>query len=192
MSDLPAILALDQSLEATGFALFADGKVAMHGSWHLCDGARNRALGFRELFTRLDSLHRGRGFAQIVHEAPAFGAVNKGSDQLVGSIGLIAVIELFAESRRLPAPRAHAPISWRTSWFRKAERKAIAAKPQRLRDWKRPALERAEQYGFDVVSHDEAEAIAILHHDLIRSGIQPPWVEPSRNLEMLHERKLAF
>lgn len=186
MSDLPAILALDQSLESTGFALFADGAIVMSGSWHLCDGAKNRSIGFRELFTRLDKLHKGRGFTEIVHEAPAFGAVNKGADQLVGAIGMIAIIELFAQSRGLPAPRSHAPISWRTSWFRKIERKAIAAKPQRLRDWKRPALLRARQYGFDPKSHDEAEAIAILHHDLIRSGIEPPWIGEGRNLEAIY------
>lgn len=185
MIDRP-ILVLDQSLENTGFALFADNALAMSGSWHLADGAKNRSIGFVELFRKLGGMHKGHGIGHIVHEAPAFGTVNKGANQLVAAAGLVAVIELFSKSRGLPDPISYSPRSWRTSWFMKVERKAIAAKPQRSRDWKRPALERARQYGFDPVSHDEAEAIAILHHHLIVSGVQPPWTDGGKVVEPLY------
>lgn len=174
-------LYLDQSHENTGFVLFVDNAVLISGAWHLADGAKQRAIGFRELFTRLDAIHKGHKITQIVHESPVFGAVNKGSDQLVATSGLVAVIELFSHSRGLPAPRAYGPTSWRTSFFTKEERRAFKAR--RVKDWKHWATLRARQYGFDPASHDEAEAIGICHHDLLRSGIMPPWIAAGRNLE---------
>ena len=179
------ILYLDQSLERTGFALFVEGQDLITGSWPLCDGAKARALGFRELFTKLDSMTKGHGIRQIVHESPVFGAVNKGGDQLIGSAGLVAVIELFAHSRGMPNPRSYGPSTWRKSWFTTSERRIIRAKPKNVRDWKHPAVLRARQYGFDPNSHDEAEAIGIAHHDLIRQGIKPYWQNQSLELESI-------
>lgn len=184
MFDQP-ILALDQSLERTGFALFDGHKVAISGSWPLCDGAKHRDLGFRELWHRMDAIHKGHRIGQIIHEGPVFGAANKGEDHLIGSIGLIAVIELFCISRGLPKPRSHSPSSWRVSWFTKSERKIIRAKSQKLRDWKHPAILRARQYGFDPSSHDEAEAIGILDHDLLKQRIMPPWRSATMELESI-------
>lgn len=178
-------LYLDQSLERTGFALFVEGRDLVSGSWPLCEGARHRELGFRELWHRLDAMHKGHGFRQIVHEAPVFGAANQGEDHLIGAIGLIAIIELFCISRGLPKPRSYGPSSWRTSFFTKTERKLIRAKPQKLRDWKRPAILRARQYGFDPSSHDEAEAIGICDHDLLKMRITPPWRSAILELESI-------
>lgn len=168
------ILALDQSLSSTGWCLYAEGEDPVSGSWPLASSAKKRAEGFRELWGHLDKMHKLHGFAELVHERPSFGAVNQGEDQLIGAVGLIGVIELFCCARSIEI-RSHSVQSWRTTWFLKHERKAIAAKPQKVRDWKRPALERAEQYGFAVASHDEAEAIAILDHDLLTRRITPPW-----------------
>lgn len=175
MPDQP-ILALDQSLSSTGFALLKAGSVILSGSWRLCDGAKNRSLGFRELWGKLDAMHKGHRLDRIVHERPSFGAVNQGEDQLIGAIGLIAVIELFAESRGIPIS-SYAVQQWRGTFFTKSERKAIAAKPQKVRDWKRPAIMRACQLGFDPATHDQAEAIAILDHHLLTNKIMPQWRE---------------
>lgn len=168
------ILSIDQSLSSTGFALLKAGSVIRSGSWRLCDGAKNRSLGFRELFGRISATHQEFGLDRIVHERPSFGAVNQGEDQLIGAIGLIAIIELFAESRGIPLS-SYAVQQWRGTFFTKAERKAIAAKPQKVRDWKRPAIERARQLGFDPTTHDQAEAFAILDHHLLASKITPEW-----------------
>lgn len=168
------ILSLDQSLSSTGFVLLKAGSAILSGSWPLCDGAKNRALGFRELWGKLDAMHKGHGLDRILHERPSFGAANQGEDQLIGAIGMVAVIELFACSRSIPID-AYSVQSWRSTFFTKAERKAIAAKPSRVRDWKRPAVERARQLGFDPITHDEAEAIAIADHHLLKHKITPAW-----------------
>jgi hypothetical protein len=172
-----SLLVLDQSLSSTGFALW-DGSDVVSGIWPLCDGIESRAQGFRELFHRLDALHKGRGLAQIVHEEPVMGAVNKGAGQIIAAVGLVPIIELFAISRGLPSPISYAPQSWRASFFTKAERKAIRGK-----DWKRPAVERARQLGFDPVSADEAEAIAILDHHLLKLKITPHWRQGAAMLD---------
>lgn len=171
-----ATLCLDQSLSSTGFALLKPGGAILSGSWPLCEGPASRALGFRELWSKLDAMHKGNGLCQIVHERPSFGAANHGEDQLIGAIGMIAIIELFATSRGIPVT-AYSVQSWRTTFFTKSERKSIAAKPARLRDWKRPAILRARQYGFDPVTHDEAEAIGIADHHLLKNKITPSWRE---------------
>lgn len=118
----------------------------------------------------LDNMHKDHGLAEIVHEEPALGAVNKGAQQIGAAMGLVAIIELFACSRGLPEPIGYPPQSWRGTWFSKAERAAIRGK-----DWKRPAIERARQLGFDPLTGDEAEAVAILDHHLHKRRITPPW-----------------
>lgn len=165
-----SLLVLDQSLSSTGFALWDGSAVVMSGAWPLCDGIDNRAQGFRQLWQHLDAMHKGRGLAQIVHEEPVMGAVNKGAGQIIAAVGLVPIIELFAISRGLPSPVSYAPQSWRSSFFTKAERKAIRGK-----DWKRPAVERCRQLGFDPIDHNEAEAIAILDHHLLKLKITPCW-----------------
>lgn len=175
-----AILALDQSLSRTGWALHVDGCGLMVGSWLLAERAAMRAEGFRQLFYHLDQMHKTHGLAEIIHEKPNFGAANQGEDQLIGQIGLIAVIELFGCSRSVSVD-AHYTQSWRTTWFLKHERKAISAMPGKLRDWKGRAIKRAEQYGFGVMNSDEAEAIAILTHHLLLKERTPPWFVEHRS-----------
>lgn len=166
-----SILSLDQSLSATGWALLdpvAGGEV-QSGTWALCECSADRALGFRELWRRLDETHKAHGLGLITHEEPALGAVNKGADQIIGAVGLIAIIELFACSRGI-APRGYAARSWRSTFFTKVERQLLKGK-----SWKHPAVLRARQFGFDPVTPDEAEAIGILDHHLLKSKITPPW-----------------
>lgn len=168
------VLVLDQSLSSTGFALLREGSAVLTGSWHLCDSSGNRALGFRELWSKLDAMHKGYGLDLIVHEKPSFGAANKGEDQLIGAVGMVAIIELFTVSRSIRIA-SYASRSWRSTFFTRTERKIIAAKPTRLRDWKRPAILRARQLGFDPASHDEAEAIGIADYHLLKNKTTPEW-----------------
>lgn len=165
------ILFLDQSLSSTGFALWDGSDIYETGAWPLSGGIdkNQRAHGFRELFGKLDATHKKWTLAQIIHETPVFGAVNKGEDQLIATAGIVAIIELFAISRGIPMG-SYPPQSWRATFFTKDERKSIRGK-----DWKRPALLRARQLGFNPFSHDEAEAIAICDHHLHKINITPPW-----------------
>jgi hypothetical protein len=162
-----AILSLDQSLSSTGFALFGESLIAS-GAWPLCDGVDDRDRGFLELFGHLDRLHKGHGLIAILHEEPLLMRIDK-TPKLIGLYGLVAVIELFGKSRKIPVVSYEAR-SWRSSFFSKAERAALKGK-----DWKRPAVERARQLGQNPTSHDEAEAFAILDHHLIKRKITPPW-----------------
>lgn len=176
------VLVLDQSLDSTGFVLLEGNSAILSGAWPLCEGAKNRALGFRELWGKIDAMHKGHGIAKIVHEAPVFGAPNKGHNEIVGAIGLVGVIELFSVSRGLPKPSAYSPRSWRTTFFTKQERKAMSAKPKKVRDWKYAAIQRARQYGHDPATHDEAEAIGIADHWLLKCEIMPKWREEASGM----------
>lgn len=165
-----AKLALDQSLSNTGWALQREaGGGLISGAWPLCDGISRRALGFLELWRKLDAFNKGHGLGEIIHESPSFGAVNQGEEQLISAIGLIAVIELFAQSRSI-AVASYPARTWRGTWFNRDERRLLKGK-----SWKHPAVLRARQFGFDPVSGDEAEAIGILDHHLMKSKITPPW-----------------
>lgn len=171
----PRILSLDQSFERTGWARSTGGHDFRSGSWPLSPGIDMRGEGYRELWGRLAAEHRLEPIDVIAHEAPVFGAANKGEAQLLATIGMIGVIELFAINFGIEVV-SHAVQTWRGTWFRKDERKIIADRPKNLRNWKGPALARALQYGFDCSSHDQAEAIAIHDHHLLRiCKVLPPW-----------------
>lgn len=182
MSKPGAILFLDQSLSSTGFALMDDGELIETGAWPLCDGTDNRREGYRQLWGKMQAIHEAKGIGLIVHEAVAFGAVSKGEAQLLATAGLVGIIDLFSVSRGMPRPIAYAPRSWRSTFFTKLERQIIAAKPTKIRDWKHPAILRCRQLGFDPASSDEAEAIGIADHHLIKNKIMPAW---RKNLPVL-------
>jgi hypothetical protein len=160
---------LDQSLSSCGFALYGEGLIAS-GAWSLCRGVEDRAEGYRQLFGKLDAIHKEHHILQLVHETIAFGAVNKGQDQLLAAAGLVATIELFAKSRSLLAPVAYQPKQWRGTFFSRDERAALKGK-----SWKHPAILRCRQLGLDPVTSDEAEAIGILDHHLGKLKVMPDW-----------------
>jgi hypothetical protein len=179
----PRILSLDQSLARTGWARSTGGQDFRSGSWPLSPGTSMRGEAYRELWAKLAAEHRLEPIDVIAHEAPVFGAVNKGEAQLLATIGMIGVIELFAINFGIEVV-SHAVQSWRSTWFHKDERKLISDRQARFRDWKGPALARALQYGFDCSSHDQAEAIAIHDHHLLKiCKVRPPWREAQLELE---------
>lgn len=171
------VLSLDQSLSSTGWALFDDGQVT-GGAWPLCEGIRNRAHGFITLFHHLDAMHKGHGLVEIVHEDVISGPKDK-TPKRVALFGLVAIIELFAVSRKI-AVTAYPSAKWRSTFFSDEERKAFRGK-----DWKRPAVERSRQLGRDPLTDDEAEAFAILDHHLHCKRIIPPWRAANPFLETL-------
>lgn len=176
------ILYLDQSPSRTGWMLWRSGRDPLSGSWPLA-GAKHRGEMLRELFGHIDQMHKAHRLTEICHEQPVMGAANQGHAELIAQISMIGVIDLWCCSRGLPAPRSHHVQSWRTTWFLKHERKAIAAMPAKLKDWKGRAVRRARQFGFDPATHDEAEAIAIADHDLLAQKITPAWRAADLQLE---------
>lgn len=172
-----ALLALDQSLSSTGWALLA-GEELDTGAWPLCQGIRNRAHGFLELFRRMEEVHRATPLSEIVHEEPIALRIDKTPKQ-VALFGLVATIELFAVSRRI-AVTAYRSDQWRATAFNDEERKHFRGK-----DWKRPAVERARQLGRDPNTDDEAEAFLVLDHHLHCQRIKPAWRNAYPFLETL-------
>lgn len=137
-----------------------------------------------EFFGHLDRMHNVHPLTEICHEQPVIGAANQGQSELLAQIGMIGVIDLWCHSRGLPPARSHHVQSWRTTWFLKHERKAIAALPGKLKDWKGRAIARARQFGFDPATHDEAEAIALCDHDLLSTlKITPAWRTATLDLQ---------
>lgn len=173
------ILSLDQSPSSTGWAVHSPDCDLVSGTWPLGD-TKHRGRLYRQLWTNLLQAHEAHGLARIVHERPNFGMANKGEAQMLASTGLIATIELFCESRGI-AVQGVASGSWRGTFFTKSERKAIRANGT----WKRAAVERCRQLGFDPITDDEAEAIALVDHYLLSNQLQPYWRADDKILEAL-------
>lgn len=172
-----AILCLDQSLSNTGWALL-DGDFLDTGNWPLCQGIRDRAAGFRELWWKMEATHQAHPLAEIVHEEPIATRVDKLPKQ-VALYGLVAVIEFFAISRRIVVT-SYRSDKWRATAFSDEE-----IKHYRGKDWKRPAIERARQLGRDPNTDDEAEAFLCLDHHLHCQRIMPVWRTEHPFLETL-------
>jgi hypothetical protein len=161
------ILALDQSLTNTGFAIWDEGEaLPRSGAWALCDGVHQRALAFVGLHRELATLHNDRPIDLIVHEK-ALKMPSDKLEKLIGLYGLVAHIESYARVKRISLISVSAS-AWRGTWFTGME----VAKGD---DLKRLAIERARQFGMNPLSHDEAEACGILDHAMHLNKITPPW-----------------
>lgn len=162
------ILALDQSPSSTGFALWDDG-LALSGAWPLCEGIARRAIGFNEIHARLLAIHKDRPIDLIAYEQPIKRPSDK-VEKLIALYGVAAHIESFCQKRQIRC-FVIGQHSWRETWLGKKH--GIKGSE----DLKRAAIERARQYDFDPKTHDEAEALGILDHQLLSMKIMPPWRE---------------
>lgn len=161
------ILSLDQSLSSCGWALWDEGEDQIQsGAWPLADGIRHRASGFTQLFRNMAALHDEKPISIIAHETPLKMPIDK-REKLVALYGLVATIELFCDARGIQCTSIGIE-DWRKTFYSPEERKG---RPY----WKRMAIERSRQLGFDPRINDEAEAIAILDHQLHVMQITPSW-----------------
>lgn len=161
------ILALDQSLSNTGYAVWDEDKpIPVSGAWPLCEGVAHRALAFVDLRRNLVALHRDTPIDLIAHENPIKMPIDK-LDKLIGLYGLVAVIEGFARSKRIRCI-GYDVRNWRGTWF-------TGMQVKQNDDLKRLAIERARQFGMSPLTHDEAEACGILDHTMHLEKITPPW-----------------
>ena len=173
------IVSLDQSLSNTGFAKWRPGEGSIEsGALPLCGGVPERRHGFLELWRLLDAWHKSEAITAICHEEPISGPADK-TPTRIALFGLVAIVELFSVSRSIPV-FGYDSRNWRGTFFSKEER-AFASGER----WKRLAVERCRQLGFDPATHDEAEAIGILDHHLHRMKVAPPWREANPFLPVL-------
>jgi hypothetical protein len=170
------ILALDQSPSSTGFALWDEGAIVT-GAWPLCEGIARRAIGFNEISSRLLDVHRAAPIDLIAYEQPIKRPSDK-VEKLIALYGVAAMIEAFCQKRHIRC-FVIGQHQWRESYFGKKH--GIKGSE----DLKRAAIVRGRQYGFDPITHDEAEAIAILDHQLLSMKIMPAWREANPFLPML-------
>lgn len=160
-------VALDQSLSCCGFALWDEGDdLARSGSWELAPNVKQRGMGFVDLFRYLAEFHKEKPITAIAVEQPIKRPTDK-VEKLIALYGLVAVVETFAKARNIPC-HVIGIGKWRASYYTSGER---VGKP----DWKRMAIMRSRQYGYDPLDDNEAEAIGILDHFLLSMEITPKW-----------------
>lgn len=161
------LLALDQSLSSTGWAIWSPGEpLPRSGAWPLCDGGRRRTQGFVAIHRLIAELHKEDPIDLIAHETPLKLPTDT-LDKLVGTYGLIAHIESIAYAKRATL-LSIGQRDWRATWFNGM---AVTGRD----NLKRMAIERCRQFGMDPVTDDEAEACGILDHVMHLQKITPPW-----------------
>lgn len=161
------ILAIDQSPSSCGFAVWNTGDaIPQSGAWPLCENIKQRSLAFAGLRRELVAIHKAEPIDLIAHEKAIKLPTDK-LDKLIALYGLVAIIEGFAQARRIRFMAAAAG-DWRKTWFNGME---VEGHP----DLKRMAIERARQFGMDPINDDEAEACGILDHTMHLEKITPPW-----------------
>lgn len=161
------IVALDQSLSNTGFAVWDAGDaLPRSGAWPLCDGGRKRALGFVELHRQLAGIHTERPIDVMAHERPLKLPTDT-LDKLLGTYGVVTHIESYAHVKKITL-HSISSRDWRETWFNGM---AVTGRD----NLKRLAIERARQFGMNPATDDEAEAIGLLDHIMHMLKITPPW-----------------
>lgn len=161
------VLALDQSLTSTGFALFESGwEKPVCGVWSLADSLKHMDRGFVRIQQNIMSLHREGALDYIVYEQPIKRPTDK-LDKLIALYGLVAHIRSLCAAVGIPYFVAGID-RWRSHFIPPAPC---------TDDWKWLAVKRCRELGFDPENHDAAEACGILDYQLHVLGIQPPWAK---------------
>ncbi len=169
MIDLRGLF-LDQSIHSCGWCLFDRGAVTS-GAWPLAPSIERRGAAFFELRKHITRIHKmdERGLDLIAVETPILTRADK-PEKLIALYGLVASVEAWAWPKKVPVISVD-QTKHRKSWL-------LLKRGQAKGDeWKRLAILRARQYGFDPRTHDEAEAIAIMDHVLLSRKIKPEWRE---------------
>lgn len=169
MTDLRALF-LDQSIHSCGWCLFDRGRVTS-GAWPLAPSIATRGAAFFELRKHMTRIYKAdeRGLDLIGVETPILTRADK-PEKLIALYGLVASVEGWAWPKNVPVVSVDAG-KHRKSWL------GLKRGEVPRDELKRLAILRARQFGFDPVTHDEAEAIAIMDHVLLSRKIKPSWRE---------------
>jgi hypothetical protein len=161
------ILAMDQSLSSTGWALWDSGDpLPRSGAWPLCDGGSRRAMGFVQIHREISNIHAEREINILAHETPLKLPTDK-LHNLLGTYGLVGHIESIAHVKKCTL-YSIAQRDWRDTWFNGM---VVTGRV----NLKRQAIERARQFGMNPATDDEAEACGMLDHLMHVLKITPPW-----------------
>lgn len=142
-----------------------------HGTWELAGGIEWAARAYVRVHKNLLDLHRLEPIQCLVFEEPIPAHQlhgNSNADTIAAAAGLAAHAMSFAEAigcrwRSIPI------AAWRKHWIGKMPRGTGTP------DLKHFSMKRCRELGFEVIKHDEAEAIGILDYQLTIDGVTPPW-----------------
>lgn len=137
------------------------------GSWILCDGRDQFALGCVNVHRRIHEVHTAMSLDIILREAPLI-LPHDTVDGLMLNLGINTHAASYAKASNIKTESV-AISRWRGSF--------LGLKIPKGMDKKRMAVERCRHYGLDPVTHDEAESLGILTHWMIKNKMVPPWVE---------------
>lgn len=165
-------VALDLSVKSTGWALWSAGQERpAHGTWELAPSIDYVARAYVRLHKSLLDLQRLGSIETLVFEEaiPAHQLHgNSNAETIAAAAGLAAHAMSFAEA--VGCRWRSVPIAaWRRHWIGKMPRGTGTP------DLKHMAMKRCRELGFEVIKHDEAEAIGLLDYQLAMDGVVPPW-----------------
>lgn len=159
------VLALDQSVTSTGFAIWETGwEKPVCGIWPLAETLKQMDAGFVRIQREIMALHRIEPIDYLVYESPIKRPTDK-LDKLIGLYGVVAHIRSFCAATGICYFVAGID-RWRSHF--------IPPAPS-TDDWKYLAVKRCRELGWEPENHDAAEACGILDYQLHVLGVQPPW-----------------
>ena len=184
-------LALDLSKVSTGWAWWdGDTVLPRYGHWQLGSEYTSEGGVFAKLHQNMSDLYRVCRFEHIfaeepIHPAQLTGATNIRTIRLCA--GLAAHVHSFAHAMGCRSVLEFNVESWRPAFVGRIEsddakraarqaKKAGDARASARGALKSLTVGRCRQLGMDPRKDDEADAIGILTHGLLVSGITPPWL----------------
>lgn len=173
-NDVSGFLALDLSKRSTGFAIWQEGwETARYGHFVLGSEYTSNGRTYAKLHERMSELYQVCRFDRLFFEEPIHPAQLTGHtnvDTLRVLAGLAAHAESFGEVMGCRTIMRINVSSWRGPFIGPQKR---GTKRTTLKEL---TMERARQLGFRPRKDDEADAIGILTHCILLSGITPPWL----------------
>jgi len=146
-------LALDQSPSKVGFAYGEPGQTPGSGVFKL-DG------GLWELRNWLTLMINSKGVYRVGYEAPFVGPQTR-HDTLFKLCELPAIIKLVCQDTQTFV-EAVPPPTWRKHFIGIGQRKRVKGGQANSAWWKDQSLIACNERGWEIVSHDEADALGIL------------------------------
>lgn len=159
-------LALDQSKTCTGWAIGAPGVRVVHGAHQFKARPEHYGHFGNQVRDWVKAKIEDHNIQHVLYEAPQLPKGKAGQffrlhDRVI-LFSMVVVIEMACADAGVPVSQAE-PGDWRKDAY------GFSRLPKHYSgDWKSWAVETAREQGFDVSTHDEAEAIGMLHHMLIQ------------------------
>jgi hypothetical protein len=184
--------AFDLSKTSTGWALWQIGWAKpQYGHFQVGSEYTKRGQCCIKLHQELEALHGiVTPFDVIFVEAPINymmkgknrdGTSKTSAKNIRLTLALAGHLESFAFAVGAPEPIEYSPDAWRYGFCGRDEvsliKREVKDAQRSGRDpLKAAVMARCRVLGLDPKNHDEGDAIGVLTHGLLDSGIQPPWL----------------